>query len=145
MNNKNYGQPVRIERTFRAQPHAVFNAWIAPDVIRKWLFVGPDSEIARVEIDARPGGRFSILERGTLGDVDHFGEYNIIARPTKLGFTLEVPRHFPGVTRILIELSAATYDKTLLVLTQTGVDVAVTELSWNKMFDQLATLLEAFK
>ena len=135
--------PVEIYRVVLAQPELVFDAWVKPELIRKWLFVGPNSEIIKAEIDLRIQGKFSILEfEQTNNDyIDHYGKYTEIARPRKLAFTLSVPKQFPGETNVSIEIMPIN-EGTELRLTQTGVSKDVTEGSWNKMFDQLNLVLE---
>lgn len=54
--------PVEIRRAIFVEPEKVFDALVKPEMIRKWLFVGPTSEIIRIEIDLRIHGNFSILE-----------------------------------------------------------------------------------
>jgi uncharacterized protein YndB with AHSA1/START domain len=135
--------PVRVSRTFAATRERVFDAWLEPDVVGRWLFVGPDSGAPIVQIDPRPGGHFSILERASGGeDIDHFGEYEAIERPGHLAFTLEVPRHFPGITRVAIDIIDVE-GGCELTLTQTGVAAEVTEVSWRMMLATLARVFDA--
>jgi len=133
---------VDIEHVFSADPGRVFNAWIVPVIMRQWLFVGPTSEIVKIEQDVVEGGPFSILEREKKGNklIDHFGKYIDIMSPTRLSFTLSVPEHFPGETVVVITIEP-NYDGSLLNLRQTGVDPEVTEDSWRKMFIQLDKVL----
>jgi uncharacterized protein YndB with AHSA1/START domain len=91
-------------------------------------------------MDVRPGGRFAILEQGEDGEIDHFGTYAEIHRPNRLAFSLQVPRHFPGITHVTIDI-APTGDGAELVLSQTGVSPEVTEPSWRWMLARLADLL----
>ena len=44
-------EPVKISCVIVAPPEAVFDAWVKPELIRKWLFVGPTSEIVNVVAD----------------------------------------------------------------------------------------------
>src|SRR5436309_10010894 len=89
---------VTITYNFLAPPDLVFDAWTKPDLVRKWLFVGPTSEIVDIELDVRVQGEFSIveLEKTKNDHVEHYGRYTEIEQPNKLAFTLSVPKHFPG-------------------------------------------------
>ena len=49
---------VRLQRTIPAPPHAVYRAWLEPDLVRQWM--APGLEVERVEIDERVGGRYSV-------------------------------------------------------------------------------------
>jgi uncharacterized protein YndB with AHSA1/START domain len=135
--------PVEIRRVIFAKPEMVFDAWVKPDLIRKWLFAGPTSEIIRIQIDLRIQGKFSILELEKSNNeyIDHYGKYIEIDRPGKLAFTLSAPKHFPGETSVSIEI-VAIQEGSDLRLTQIGVPKNVTEESWNKMFAQLSLTLE---
>jgi uncharacterized protein YndB with AHSA1/START domain len=53
---------LRLECSFDATPEAVFDAWVNPEVLRRWWAAGPDWETPSAEVDLRPGGRY---RRGT--------------------------------------------------------------------------------
>ena len=133
--------PVRVTRPFAATRERVFDAWLEPDLVGRWLFAGPESGAAIVQIDPRPGGRFSILERAGGEDVDHVGEYEAIERPGRLVFTLEVPRHFAGVATVAIDI-AGVEGGCELTLIQTGAAADGTEPGWRRMLDALARVVE---
>jgi uncharacterized protein YndB with AHSA1/START domain len=131
---------LRLTRIIAAPPDAVFDAWLEPDTVRQWLFVGAASLIMRATVEPRVGGRFSIVERNGDEEIDHFGEYLEIERPRRLAFTLQVPRHFPGVTRVTIDI-ALTAGGSAMTFTQEGVKPEVTEGNWRDMFNTLGALL----
>jgi uncharacterized protein YndB with AHSA1/START domain len=78
-----------ITRTFDAPPARVFDAWLDPAQMEKWM--GPRDKVARAEIlelDARVGGRYRIrmhIKDGPQPIVG--GVYREITRPTRLVFT----------------------------------------------------------
>jgi len=140
--NTNTSDPFEIGRVIFAEPDRVFDAWVKPELICKWLFVGPASEIIRCEIDLRVEGKFSILELEKTNNeyIDHYGKYIEINRPGKLAFTLSAPKHFPGETTVSIKI-VRTREGSDLRLTQAGISKDVTGESWNKMFTQLSLVL----
>jgi len=87
------------------------------------------------------GGRFSILELSDNEKIDHFGVYLEIERSRKLSFTLEVPRHYSGVSKVAIEIKQKATGCEM-IFTQSEIDVTKTEESWKKMFNNLKVLLE---
>lgn len=133
-------EPVRVTQHFDLSAESVFNAWTDPEVMRLWMFKSETNEIINVDTEPRVGGRFSILEKSGEEFIDHFGEYHEIDRPNHLAFSLEVPRHFPGVTQVTINLYS-TENGCEMDLVQTGVSPEVTEQPWRDMFGRLSEVL----
>ena len=132
---------LKLTQAIKAPPAQVFDAWLIPAMIRQWLFKSPRHKIVRIDIDPKVVGGFSILEDADGERIDHFGTYDIVDRPHCLVFSLEVPWHFEGVTRVSIEI-AATQEGSLLTLTQSGVEPEKAEGGWRMMLAQLARVLE---
>lgn len=142
MNEKDF-PVVRISRQFESRPEVLFDAWIRPEIVRKWLFKSPVNEITEVSIDPEAGGAFSIVELTETGEViDHFGRYILVDRPHKLEFSLEVPKHFPGVTEVNLTFGQTAAGGCDLHFVQTGVEPRVVEESWRRMLGQLKELLD---
>lgn len=133
-------KPVKISRHFSVSAERVFDAWLNPAIIKLWMFKSAVNEIVNVKIQRWVGGRFSILEQSEDGEIDHFGEYKEITGPRRLGFSLEVPHHFPGVTVVDIQIDPDA-NGCNLILTQTGVPAKITEGSWTEMLHNLELLL----
>lgn len=121
---------------FGVEPEVIFNAWTKPELMKAWLFKSPDNEIRSIKMDLKVGGKFSILELNNNEKIDHFGEYVEIEKPGKLVFTLEVPWHFSGISKVSIEIKA-TPEGCEMRFTQSGIDTSITKGSWEKMFENL--------
>jgi len=80
--------PLVVSRRFAAPPALLFDAWLDPRAVGKWLFATPGGVSAHVEIDARVGGGFAIHERRGETLATHFGEYREINRPRRIVFAL---------------------------------------------------------
>ena len=118
-------EPVRVERRFEAPPERLFDAWLDPATLGRWLFATPEGEMVRVEADGRVGGAFEIVERRGGEEVLHRGVYEEIERPRRLAFTLQVPAYSDATERVTIEIAQAE-GEAALVLTQTlGTGAAV--------------------
>lgn len=52
-----------MTRRFEASPERVFDAWLNPATVRRWLFASPNDEAYTAEIDPRVGGRYTITAR----------------------------------------------------------------------------------
>lgn len=107
-----------VSHKFSASPEKVFDAWLNPDMIGKFMF-GPgvrDEEIVSLNTDARVGGSFSFIVRRKGEEVDHVGEYLEINKPRHLVFTWAVREELPEKARILIDI----------VPIQTGCELTLT-------------------
>ena len=139
-----HGPVVRLTRRFSAPAGRVFDAFLDPEVARRFLFATPDGEMVRVDIDARVGGRFFVTERRDGEDVEHTGEYLEIDRPRRLVFTFGVPKYDPAYDRVTIEIEP-TEDGCELTLTQVMHDYAAwgpqTQEGWTKIIGALAGVL----
>jgi uncharacterized protein YndB with AHSA1/START domain len=131
---------VRLTRRFAATAEDTFDAWVEPEVMKLWMFAGDSGQIVRVENDPIVGGELSILEHRNGEDVDHYGAYLELDRPTRLAFTLEVPWHFEGVTEVGVDITP-TAQGCELQFAQDGVERATTEGDWLAMFDRLEEVL----
>jgi len=80
---------VNITKKIHAPIEKVFDAWLNPKMVSKFMRGLPEMAETDVEIDAREGGRFTFIMH--LGDekIPHTGKYLEISRPDKLVFTWE--------------------------------------------------------
>jgi uncharacterized protein YndB with AHSA1/START domain len=94
---------VKVTRRLDQSPERVFDAWLDPDTVRKWFApeLGP---MTRVQIEARVGGKFSIMQKRAGIDVDHVGEYVEVDRPRRLVFTWALPQYSDDVSKVIIEI-----------------------------------------
>jgi uncharacterized protein YndB with AHSA1/START domain len=79
---------IRLERTVSARAESVFDAWLRPEVLRRWWQAGADWETPVAEVDPRVGGRLRLVMRSPDGEeFGGSGEYLELERPTRLVFT----------------------------------------------------------
>ncbi len=87
-----------VTHTINAPPERVFDAWLDPAMLARFMIPGPDMSVPEAEVDARVGGRFRIVMRAGERDMPHAGEYRVIDRPRRLQFTWESPFSMEGST-----------------------------------------------
>jgi uncharacterized protein YndB with AHSA1/START domain len=129
---------VRVSRRFAHAAEAVFDAWLDPARAGKFLFATPTGVMKTVEIDARVGGRFNIVETREGGDAPHVGEYLVIDRPRRLVFTFGDEIAFTATT-VTVEITP-TAGGCELTLTHVGVLekwVAQTNAGWTGILEGL--------
>ena len=117
---------LRLERTFEAPRDRVFDAWVDPELLRRWWAASPNWRSPVAEVDARRGGRYRLsMEDSDTGDVHTVaGQYLEVDRPRRLVYTWTwegEPAEMAGSedTRVTVEFHAEG-DRTRVVLTHTG-------------------------
>jgi uncharacterized protein YndB with AHSA1/START domain len=115
-----------IERTFAAPPARVFDAWVHPEVLRRWWAASPNWRSPSAEVDARAGGCYRLsMEDAESGHVHTVvGEYLEVERPHRLvySWTWEgEPVEMAGSERTIVTVEFhAAGDRTRVVLTHRG-------------------------
>lgn len=140
---------VRVTRHFAHSQAEVFDAWLEPARIERWMF-GPalrEEEVLRVAVDGRVGGSFSFLVRRDGEEIDHVGSYLVVERPRRLAFTWGIAGTSEEGSPVTIDLTPADggCDVTLThELPAEWADYADrTEEAWAKMLETLAANLDA--
>jgi len=78
---------VKINKTIHAPIEKVFDAWLNPRMLSKFMLPMPGMPAPDVENDPREGGSFTIVMHAGDDKLPHTGEYLEIKRPDKLVFT----------------------------------------------------------
>jgi uncharacterized protein YndB with AHSA1/START domain len=138
---------VSVTRRFDASPERVFDAWLDPGMIGKWMF-GPalrEEEVLRIVADARVGGSFSFLVRRQGQEIDHVGKYREIDRPRRLIFTWGIAGESEDESLVIIEIVPQETGAELTLTHEMGAKWADyagrTEAGWTKMLEALAATL----
>ena len=85
--SKTQGEALEVRRTFAAPRERVFQAWTAPEELKRWAGPGPMTAPV-AEVDLRVGGRYRIHMRDPQG-TEHrvIGEYREVDPPRRLVYT----------------------------------------------------------
>jgi uncharacterized protein YndB with AHSA1/START domain len=97
---------VRVTHRFDASAERVYDAFLDPARASKFMFASATGRIVRCEIDARVGGKFTIVDHRDGEDVEHIGEYLELERPHRIVFVFAAPKYSPDSDRVTIEIAA---------------------------------------
>lgn len=133
---------VTVKHRFAATAERVFDAWLDPEKARRFLYATATGEVVRCEIDARVGGKYTIVDRRNGEDVLHEGTYLELDRPRRLVFTVKVPKYSPEEDRVTIDIEPLAEGCELTLTTETAEPWAEdTRRGWAMILDVLDELL----
>lgn len=107
---------LKIDKTIHAPIESVFDAWLDPRILAKFVIPMPGMPEPEVDNDPREGGRFTIVMRVGEDRLPHKGEYLEIRRPEKLMFTWVSHRTVDGSV-VTLEFTKIDENKTSISLT----------------------------
>ncbi|HXM81583.1 MAG TPA: SRPBCC domain-containing protein [Burkholderiales bacterium] len=138
----------RVTRRFSASPERVFDAWLQPEMIGRWMLGPrvPEDEVVRLALDARVGGSFSFAVRRQGDPIDYMGEYLEINRPRRLVFTWSIRQDAPDSSHVIVDIAPTESGCELSLTHELPADRAGyasrTEAAWTEMLDALAAALQ---
>lgn len=104
---------VNLTRTVNAPIERVFDAWLDPEMLTRFILPDPSMPPPEVQTDAREGGRFEIVMHVGDDTLPHTGTYLIVERPHRLKFSWE---------------SAFSTDDSTVTLDFTAIDAETTRV-----------------
>lgn len=90
-------------QVIKASPERVYNAWLDPATMTKFMSPRPDMHVREARSDARVGGRFHVIMVGDK-DYPHEGTYKELTPHSRMVFTWEAQWSAPG-TEVELVLS----------------------------------------
>ena len=87
-----------VTRQIPAPPQRVFEAWLDPAMLARFMTPRQGMSVPKAESDATVGGRFAILMAEGEMEIPHAGTYLEINRHSRLKFTWESPFSVEGST-----------------------------------------------
>jgi len=80
-----------VERTIGAAPVDVFNAWLNPEMLRKFMMPASGMSVPKANNEPKEGGRFEIVMQAGEDQIPHAGTYREISPHSRIVFTWESP------------------------------------------------------
>jgi len=150
-----------MQRTFACTAAKLFEAWTAPDMMKKWFFTMENTNKVAAN-DFRIGGSWEIVDHREGKDYRAIGEYLEIDRPNKLVFTFKMPQFNDLQDEISVKIKdmekgcEMTFVQGIVVphepeWTEADIENAMkeyheqTEQGWGYMFEGLKQLVELGK
>jgi len=95
---------LEVSHCFEFDAGTVFDCWLDEHRAGRWMFATPSGKLQQIDIDARVGGRYRLIEHRHGVDVERTGEYHVIDRPRQLlfSFSSDLNALEPDLVRILI-------------------------------------------
>ena len=87
-----------VTRTIATPPERVFDAWLDPKMLKRFMQPGPGMTTPKASADPKVGGRFDLVMKHGDDEMPHGGVYKEIDRPHRLVFSWESPFAIEGST-----------------------------------------------
>jgi uncharacterized protein YndB with AHSA1/START domain len=136
-----------VTRRFTVSADKVYDAWLDPDRLGRWMF-GPnvrDERIVRLGVEPRVGGKFSFVVNRAGMEIDHVGEYLELDRPRRLVFTWAIRENLPDTSRVTVDIRSLEDGCELTLTHEMGANWAAfvdqAAGAWTRMLDVLARVL----
>jgi uncharacterized protein YndB with AHSA1/START domain len=85
--NQDPNVTLTVERVIPATPAVVFQAWLDPQALARFMCPAPGMTVGRVTVDPRVGGDFLIVMKTGDQEMPHHGTYQVIDPPHRLVFS----------------------------------------------------------
>jgi len=140
----NESATVVVERLIPAPPQTVFEAWLDPAALRRFMHGSPGTRVTHAESDPRVGGKFLIMMNVGGQDLPHRGEYLEIERYTRLVFTW-ISIHAAEGSRVTVRFTEMPGGQTKVTLEHVGLTSAEVRAGhhagWSHILAELAALV----
>lgn len=133
-----------LTRTIPAPRKEVFEAWLSPKALERFMCPAEGMTVPKVEVDARVGGSFLIVMAAGGKEIPHRGEYKTIDRYKRLAFTWLSMHTVPG-SLVTIDFREKRPNETEVTLHHVGLASEETrkshESGWGAILQKLGAQL----
>ena len=130
-------------RRFEASCDELFDSWVNPSILTKWLFTTATSELHRAEFEPWEGGNWTVVDRREGEYFAATGQYLQINRPYRLIFTFGMLQLCAEFVHVAVEIARAEAGSELTLTHEylPWMGTRSPENGWHAMFDMLARAL----
>ena len=130
-------------RRFEASCDELFDAWVNPSTLTKWLFTTATSELHRAEFEPWEGGNWTVVDRREGEYFAATGQYLQINRPHRLIFTFGMLQLCAEFVHVGVEIARAAAGSELTLTHEylPWMGTRSPENGWHAMFEMLARAL----
>jgi len=132
-----------VSRTIDAPAKTVFDAWLDPEMLRRFMIPGDSMLVPSATTDPTVGGRFEIVMRNGDQDLPHSGTYTKIDPHSQIAFTWETP--FSETISDVSITFTPDGDGTTIGLTHVKFETEESrdnhKAGWSKILDTLENML----
>ena len=133
-----------VEKTIKAPIERVFNAWLDPEMIKKFMVPMEGAFVRDAVVDARVGGQFAFVFMAGENEIPHKGTYHEITPHSRLVFGWQSP-HSADDSVVTLNFKAINDKETYVVLEQQKFlnddAVASHKGGWTSILDTLAATM----
>lgn len=133
-----------LTRTIPAPRREVFEAWLSPKALERFMCPAEGMTVPKVEVDPRVGGSFLIVMAVGGKEIPHRGEYKTIDRYKRLAFTWLSVHTVPG-SLVTIDFREKGPNETEVTLHHVGLASEETRKSheggWGAILQKLGVQL----
>lgn len=137
---------VKIVKDFNVSAEKIFEAWLDPGIIGRWMF-GPevrDEEIVKLKTNPEKGGNFTFVVRRNNEVINHLGTYRELNRPHRLVFTWGVESESENESIVAVDIKSTKNGCRLSLVHELDPKwkefADRTREGWNTMLDMLKNL-----
>ncbi len=131
-----------------ATPERIFSIWLDADMVKRWMSLSNETALGKVEVtvDAKVGGRFSMVDHSDGIALEHEGVYLAIEPYRLLEFTYGLPQYGREIDHITVSIMPVPEGCRMDIRHELDPKWAEhrqrLERGWNKRLEAIKTIAE---